>query len=98
MVSANDESRPMTPAKQSGRNAMIGYVTPEQIARSLQVSTTSVKRLIERGHLPALNVGAGKTKKYRVLVSDWENFKLSRSVNRDAHVSTSTPPDVIPIA
>ena len=51
------------------------------VARELGVSTAHVCKLIESGHLEAINVGAGKVPEYRVSRESIERFKENRTIN-----------------
>jgi excisionase family DNA binding protein len=52
-------------------------LTPGQVAARLQVSVEHVYRLIEAGRLPASNVGAGTTPRWRIAESSLELLRVS---------------------
>lgn len=60
------------------RKSMEQFYTSSQIAKTLGVSTITVRRWISKGILPAISLDKG----YRVKQSDFEKFVAERKVNK----------------
>jgi len=51
----------------------------EEIAAKLECSRAHVINLIEGGDLGCVNIGAGKTKYFRIPAAEWERFLRKRA-------------------
>ncbi len=56
------------------------YLSVEQVADALQVSTSHIHRLIRIGALPAIKLGEGLTSPYRIQKSDLLYYLSQKSV------------------
>jgi excisionase family DNA binding protein len=54
------------------------YITVAQAARQLNVHPRTVTRLIEKGRLPALDVGTGRHKDYRIDPADLASLRFEK--------------------
>ena len=53
-------------------------MTVDEVAKELRVSARKVYQLIQSGDLPAMNIGAGDRKIFRIERADYEAFLKSR--------------------
>jgi excisionase family DNA binding protein len=71
------------------------FLRLEEVANRLDTSTSTVRRLCERGKLPAVNIGTGKQRVWRVRPTDLERFA---PIEPDVLVRRNDlPPDVMQI-
>ncbi len=63
----------------------VRWISTDEAARSIGVSSWWVRQRIESGVLPAMAIRSGQRKLYRIRVEDWNAF-------RDRHTGPATDP------
>lgn len=54
------------------------HMTVQEVANELKIGKMQVHALVDQGQLPAINVGAGGKKYWRIPRADFEAFLASR--------------------
>lgn len=58
----------------------MSLMLPKEVAAEMRVSEDTVARWIAADQLPAINVGTGARRRYRIDRRDLEHFKVTRAV------------------